>query len=131
MDKTVDEIIDDIDNVLEPVVGCPTIHRPDERVRVDYDTPYDIPYDIPDWIIINNSELLTHTITFVAINTGEVTNEGTEGNEDKKIPPFYSKYIFQSKLPLVNSTRINPKLFNSNRKALQQTYRRYYGRQNC
>ena len=72
-EKTVDEIIDDIDNVLEPVVGCPTIHRPDERVRVDYDTPYDIPYDIPDWIIINNSELLTGTIIFEAINTGEVT----------------------------------------------------------
>ena len=37
MDKTVDEIIDDIDNVLEPVIGCPTIQHPHQRVKKDYD----------------------------------------------------------------------------------------------
>ena len=36
-DKTVDEVINDIDNILEPVVGCPTIHYPHQRVKEDYE----------------------------------------------------------------------------------------------
>ena len=36
-EKSVDEVIDDIDNVLEPVVGCPTIHNPHQRVLIDYE----------------------------------------------------------------------------------------------
>ena len=36
-EKSVDEVIDDIDNVLEPVVGCPTIHNPHQRVEKDYE----------------------------------------------------------------------------------------------
>ena len=36
-EKTVDEIIDDIDNVLEPVIGCPTIQHPHQKVKKDYD----------------------------------------------------------------------------------------------
>ena len=36
-EKNVDEVIDDIDNVLKPVVGCPTIHSPNQRVEKDYE----------------------------------------------------------------------------------------------
>lgn len=36
-DKTVDEVINDIDAVTEPVIGCPTIHSPNQRVEKDYE----------------------------------------------------------------------------------------------
>ena len=40
-DKTVDEVINDIDAITEPVVGCPTIHYPNQRVRRDYEDQFE------------------------------------------------------------------------------------------
>ena len=43
MEKTIDEVIDDIDDAItEPVIGCPTIHYPNQHVRRDYEDPLEL-----------------------------------------------------------------------------------------
>lgn len=70
--KTTEEVLDTINEVLEkPVIGCPTIHDPNQKPRKDY---YDYNYEnqLQTIVTVHIDELIrvfdTSAVTFLYNN---------------------------------------------------------------